>query len=287
MPTSLSTRDGVSLRLRHWPCTPAVGTLLLVHGLGEHSGRYASVAERLNAWGWHVAGYDHRGHGDSGGPRGRLQADDDLLHDLATVVDHLRAARPGRLVLLGHSMGGLVASRFVAGGLGAPPRWYREVDGLVLSSPALDLGLGGASTLLLALLGRVAPDITLGNGLKPEWLSRDAEVVRAYRDDPLVHDRVSPRLVRFMVDGGAWVRQLAPQWRMPTLLMHAGADRCVAPAGSAAFVAAAPRAWVSAREFKPLFHEIFNEPEREQVFDMLQAWLGTPPYTASQPRSPE
>jgi alpha-beta hydrolase superfamily lysophospholipase len=273
MTATLSTRDGLGLHLRHWPCTPAAGTVLVVHGLGEHGGRHAPLAARLNAWGWHVAAHDHRGHGNSAGPRGRLQQDDDLLHDLATAIDHVRAARPGPLVLLGHSMGGLVAARFVAGGLGVPPRWYREVDALVLSSPALDLGLGPIARLMLGLLGRVAPDLAVGNGLKPEWLSHDAAVVRAYLDDPLVHDRVSARLVRFMDEGGRLVRGLAPRWRLPTLLMYAGADRCVSPAGSRAFAAAVPRHVLGVREFAPLFHEIFNEPEREQVFDMLRSWL--------------
>ena len=277
MSTSLSTHDGLSLNLRHWPCTPALGTVLIVHGLGEHSERYAAVAARLNSWGWHVVGYDHRGHGASAGPRGRLQADEDLYRDLAAVVDHVRAARPGRLVLLGHSMGGLVAARFVAGGLAPPqPGWYREVDALILSSPALNAGLSGWQGLLLRLLGSVAPDLSVGNGLTPAWISRDPAVVQAYEADPLVHDRVSPRLVRCIVEGGRVVRERAPQWRIPTLLMYAGADRCVAPAGSAAFAAAAPRHLVSTREFKPLFHEIFNEPEREQVFDTMRAWLGAP-----------
>lgn len=282
MSTSLSTHDGLSLHLRHWPCTPAVGTVLIVHGLGEHSGRYAAVAARLNAWGWHVVGYDHRGHGQSAGPRGRLQSDADLFLDLATVIDHVRAARPGRLVLLGHSMGGLVAARFVAGGLAPPqPAWYREVDALILSSPALDAGLSAWQALLLRLLGAVAPDLAVGNGLNPAWISRDPAIVQAYEADALVHDRVSPRLVRCIVDGGLTVHDRAAQWRTPTLLMYAGADRCVSPAGSARFAAAAPRHLVSTREFKPLFHEIFNEPEREQVFETMKAWLGTPAASAA------
>lgn len=281
MSTSLNTHDGLSLQLRHWPCTPAVGTVLIVHGLGEHCGRYAAVAARLNAWGWHVVGYDHRGHGASAGPRGRLQGDEDLFLDLAAVIDHVRAARPGRLVLLGHSMGGLVAARFVAGALGPQPGWYREVDALVLSSPALDAGLGALQNLLLHLLGAVAPDVALGNGLKPAWISRDPAVVQAYMADPLVHDRASARLVRCIVDGGRVVQERAPQWRTPTLLMYAGADRSVAPKGSAAFAAAAPIHLVSTREFKPLFHEIFNEPERDQVFETLKAWLGTPAASAA------
>jgi alpha-beta hydrolase superfamily lysophospholipase len=272
-PDRLSTHDGLTLHLRHWPATDARGTVLIVHGLGEHIGRYAPVAGHLNAWGWSAVGYDQRGHGRSQGRRGRLGADDSLLIDLALVIDTLRAASRRPLLLLGHSMGGLVAARFVAGGIAVPQPWFREVDALVLSSPALDPGMSAGQKLLLALLGRLAPDLAVNNGLKPEWISRDAQVVRRYIADPLVHDRISPRLVRFIVEGGVCVRERAAAWRVPTLLIWAGSDRCVAPRGSAAFAAAAPAAMLRAQEFKPLFHEIFNEPEQGEVFAVLGDWL--------------
>jgi alpha-beta hydrolase superfamily lysophospholipase len=273
MPT-LTTADGLTLQLREWPADDARGTVLVVHGLGEHIGRYAHVAAALKRCGRNVVGYDQRGHGESGGLRGRLGRPDALLRDLALVVDAVRARYPGPLVLLGHSMGGLVAARMVAGGLESKvPDWHRPVDALVLSSPALDAGLSGAQKALLAVLGPLAPNLAVGNGLAPEWMSRDPKVVAAYVQDPLVHDRATPRLVRFIVDGGELVRAHAARWRVPTLLMYAGSDRCVAPAGSAAFAAAAPKSVVTARIFAPLFHEIFNEPEQADVFAALAAWL--------------
>jgi alpha-beta hydrolase superfamily lysophospholipase len=275
MNTTLATADGLTLHLREWPRADACGTVLIVHGLGEHIGRYERVAGHLNEWGWHVVGHDQRGHGASAGARGRLAHPDSLLVDLAQVIDAVRANARGPLVLLGHSMGGLVASRFVAGGLqgGPAPAWFRSVDALMLSSPALDLGLGGAQKLLLSVLGLLAPEVALGNGLNPDWISRDPAVVKAYVDDPLVHDRVTPRLVRFMKVGGEFVRAHAAAWQVPTLLLYAGSDRCVAPAGSAAFAAAAPRSRVTAQAFEPMFHEIFNEPGREEVFAVLGGWL--------------
>lgn len=275
LPITITTADGLKLHVKHWPYANARGTVLIVHGLGEHIGRYAQVAAHLNAWGWQVVGYDQRGHGASEGARGALSGGNDLLHDLARVVDALRVQHHGPLVLLGHSMGGLVAARFVAGGVAGsgPAPWHRPVDALVLSSPALDLGMSGAQKLLLALLGPLAPNLGVGNGLKPAWVSRDPAVVRAYAADPLVHDRITPRLVRFMLAGGEQVRRVAARWSVPTLLMYAGSDRCVAPAGSAAFAAAAPADVVTAREFAPLFHEIFNEPEQAEVFGVLGAWL--------------
>ena len=106
-----------------------------------------------------------------------------------------------------------------------------------------------------------------------DWTT-DYDILDAdYVADPYVHDRVTPRLVRFIVDGGEFVRAHAPNWRVPTLLMWAGSDRCVAPRGSAAFAAAAPAAVLSFHEFAPLFHEIFNEPEQAEVFERLRSWL--------------
>lgn len=276
MPQTLVADDGETLHWREWPAThagAARGTVLIVHGLGEHIGRYVAMATRLNETGWHVAGFDHRGHGRSGGARGGLPRPDALLRDLSIAIDKVRASNPRRLVLLGHSMGGLIAARFAAEALQTqPPPWWREVDALVLSSPALDPGMNGFHKLLLALLGRLAPNLAVNNGLKPAWISRDPAIVQAYVDDPLVHDRVTPALVRFIVDAGELARAAAPAWRVPTLLVYAGSDRCVAPVGSAAFAAAAGPA-VTAREFGALFHEIFNEPERDEVFATLRQWL--------------
>lgn len=269
----LTTGDGLRLHLQRWPAPVAAhGTVQIVHGLGEHIGRYEALAARLNAAGWHVAGHDHRGHGRSEGARGTIAGRQSLLADLSAVSDHVREG--GRLVLLGHSLGGLIAARFVTEGLRNPAaRWFRDVDGLVLSSPALDPGLSAWQQLQLALGSLLAPDLRLANGLKPEWVSRDPEVVRRYEQDPLVHDRVTARLARFVVDAGRLVRSRAPRWQVPTLLLWAGADRCVAPAGSAAFAAAAPAGVVTAQAFPNLYHEIFNEPEREQVLGQLSRWL--------------
>ena len=270
--SALTTRDGLMLHVRDWPAPQGGhGSVLIVHGLGEHIGRYEHVAAQLNAAGWNVTGHDHRGHGRSQGARGALVRDDDYLADLALVIDRARSRGHGPLVLLGHSLGGLIASRFVLGAPGAA--WVRPVDALVMSSPALDIGMSAPQKALLAVLGPIAPNLAVNNGLKPDWISRDAAVVRAYRDDPLVHDRVTPRVVRLLLDGGLAVRAAASAWAVPTLLMWAGSDRCVAPRGSAQFAAAAPPGRVLAREFAPLFHEIFNEPEQAQVFAVLRDWL--------------
>ena len=276
MGQTVRTRDGLALARRDWPSADARGTIVIVHGLGEHIGRHSHVAARLNKSGWSVVGYDQRGHGASPGERGRIAADDDLLADLGAVVDAVRAETSGPLVLLGHSLGGLVVARFVAAALESPrPAWQRDVDALVLSSPALDIGMTGARRTVLATLEKVTPNLGIGNGLDATGISRDPAIVAAYRADPLVHDRIAPRLIRFLADAGPTVRALAPRWQVPTLLLYAGSDRLVVPAGSAAFSAAAPAAVVTARPFASLFHEIFNEPEQDEVLGVLTAWLDT------------
>ncbi len=280
----LETRDGLTLRGREWPCADAAGTIVIVHGLGEHIGRYEHVAAFLNGHRWRVVAYDQRGHGKSEGERGRLRRGDDLLVDLAQAIDAARAEHAGPLVLLGHSLGGLVAARFVAGALPPLAAWSRPVDALVLSSPVFDPGMNALQKLMLAVLGPLAPDLAVGNGLDPAWISRDPAVVAAYKADPLVHDRIAPRLARFIVEGDEFVRHDAPLWKVPTLLLYAGSDRCVVPAGSAAFAAAAPKDVVTAQVFATLFHEIFNEPEQAEVFSVLGAWLDTLAVTLS--RSP-
>ena len=261
------------LALCDWPLpagSPASATVLLVHGLGEHMGRYAALARDLNTWGYAVRAYDQYGHGASDGPRGGLPSAPRLLDDLAQVVDQTRAgmAAGQPLLLLGHSMGGLVAARFVA-------LQRRPLEGLVLSSPALDPGLNPVQKLLVAVLPALLPNLRVGNGLDARLISHDPAVVAAYQSDPLVHDRIAARLARFIAEDSAAVLAAASGWVLPTLLLYAGADKLVNPAGSRAFAAAAPAHVLRSQCFEPLYHEIFNEaePGRSQVLTALRAWL--------------
>ena len=266
---SLSAPDGETLLLRRLASAAASrAVVVLVHGLGEHAGRYRALAERLHGWGFAVWAHDHHGHGESSGARGGLPSELRLVDDLALVIDDARRENPGLpLVLLGHSLGGLVAASLVARGV-------RPVDGLVLSSPGLDPGLNGFQKALLAVLPRIAPRLRVGNGLDDNFLSHDRAVVQAYRDDPLTHDRIGGRLARFLAHEGALVRQAAAHWPVPTLLIYAGDDRLVVPAASRAFAeAATPSGMVEARCFESLYHEIFNELDAGPVFAALQRWL--------------
>jgi alpha-beta hydrolase superfamily lysophospholipase len=270
------TDDGLILTTRAWPAAAETsrGVVVLVHGLGEHIARYDHVARNLNEQGFDVVGYDHRGHGRSPGPRGGAPSELALCADLGRVLRAARERFAGPLVLLGHSLGGLIAGRFVAEGLQpAPADWWQPVEALVMSSPALDPGTNAVQKLLLAVVAPLLPRLAVNNGLKVDWISRDPAVVRAYAADPLVHDRITGRLGLFVAHQGPTVIAAAPHWTTPTLLMWAGADRCVSPAGSAAFAAAAPPSQVTVRAWPGLFHEIFNEPEQRAVLQALDDWL--------------
>ncbi|MBK8072400.1 MAG: alpha/beta hydrolase [Ramlibacter sp.] len=271
--STFTASDGDNLAVQDWPLDDGQalrGVVVLVHGLGEHAGRYEHVARLLTGWGFAVRGYDQYGHGESGGVRGALTSPTRLLDDLADMVDSVRDRLPAGkpLILLGHSMGGLVAARFVS-------LRMRPVDGLILSSPALDPGLNAVQKLLLAVLPRIAPNLSVGNGLKVEYISHDPATVAAYKADPLVHDRISGRLARFIADEGPATVAAASRWSVPTLLMYAGGDRLVNPAGSRAFAAAAPPGAVTVQAFDDLYHELFNEsePGRLRVFAALHQWL--------------
>lgn len=262
----MHTRDGTQLYLHHWALPDTRRIALITHGLGEHGARYAVLARWLNSLGWNVVAWDQRGHGRSEGPRGALRSPQDPVTDLEDVI---REVNPDRqpLLLIGHSAGGAFAARFT---LEHP----ELVDALVLSSPAFAADLSPWQRVLLAFGNLCAPSLAQANGLDPEFISHDRAVVQAYKQDPLVHDRVTARLARAILDAGRAAVEAAPAWRVPTLLLYAGDDHFVASRGSEAFAAAAPRAVVDVERFDALYHEIFNEGQAAApVFARLERWM--------------
>jgi alpha-beta hydrolase superfamily lysophospholipase len=266
----LQLADGAVLSVRDWPVPEGLerrGSIVIVHGLGEHSGRYAHVSDRLAGMGLAVRGYDLRGHGRSDGPRGVIPHPDALLDDFRAVFDDLRRDGEPPFVL-GHSMGGAIAARAVTGGWVAP-------RGLVLSSPALRVGLPWFKAAGMAVARRLAPDLGLPNRLPLHMLSHDERVVEDYRSDPLNHDRITPRLYDFLADAGAAARRDAARVTVPTLVLVAGIDRLVDAEGAREFAAALLDGVGTQRVYDDLYHELFNErePERRQVLDELCGWL--------------
>lgn len=256
--------------LAHWmdvPLGDIRGVVLLVHGLGEHSKRYRELAAWLVSQEYAVLAYDHYGHGASIGKRGTLDTETQLRDDLHHMVAIAQRQFKGYpIYLLGHSMGGLVVLDYAL-------LYPQSIDGVIALSPALDLGVSWVKRLLIQALAPIAANMTLGNGLSVEGISRDTEVVAAYGDDPLVHDRISPRLAQYLLQAGERVQQNASEWQVPTLVLYAGADRLVNPQGSAAFVAAAPSDRVTAQCFTDAYHELHHEPDTDTFYQAIKDWL--------------
>ncbi len=266
LPDSLTASDGTRLALYGWPGEPKRGTVLIVHGLGEHAGRYAHVAAWFAARGFATVAYDHRGHGRSEGARGAIPTPNALIDDLAAVVTALRP-KQGRFILLGHSMGGAIAAEYVA-------RRIRSADLLILSSPALKARLSLLDRAQLAVGLALLPSLAQSNKLDVTGIAHDPATVQAYLDDPLVHDRITARLAKSILDAGEVALAAAPKWSTPTLLVYGGSDRLVDPAGSDAFAASAPREVVESKRFAALYHEILNEGAlAAPVFTRIEEFL--------------
>ena len=265
-----------ALRVFDWPLPPErprVGSVLLVHGFGEHLDRYADVAASLNDLGLHVRGYDARGHGRSPGPRGVIRDPSALLEDLARMFERLSfdAAKAGDEAppfVLAHSLGALLAARAATSGTIAP-------RGLILSAPPFAVSLPLYRRLGVAVGLRLFPDRAVPNGQPERAISHDPDAVARALADPLVHDRITLRLVRFVQDTADQTIRDAPHLRTPTLLLVAGADRHVNPAGAQAFFDALPAGTGTLCWYDELYHELFQErePDRTRVLADMRSWL--------------
>lgn len=271
----LVAHDGLHLAWRRWPRdespggVPPAGAVALLHGYAEHSGRYAHVAHALNAQGWDVWALDLRGHGQSAGPRAYVRAFDDYLDDAEAFLDLVRRQAPsGRLFLLAHSMGGVVAALLAA--LRQP-----RLAGLLLSAPAVAInpGLHPALQRMSGWLGAWLPYLPT---VRPELaaLSRDPAVIEAFRQDPLCYQgRMPARTGAELLLAARRASELAPSVETPLLVLHGTADRLAMAEGSQRLFARAGSADKRLRLYEGLFHEILQEPEREQVLDDIVAWL--------------
>jgi alpha-beta hydrolase superfamily lysophospholipase len=270
----LVASDGTALFITDWPgegCEQGRERgILLMHGLGEHCGRHVHVARFFNDAGWSVRTYDHRGHGRSGGARGDTPDDEALLRDAKLVFDDFAQRFSTPPLLLGHSMGGLFAARFATGAL-AP------IGGLILSSPALAIPLSGGQKLLLKTLGAIAPGIGVPNGLPTRYLSHDPAIEEAYRRDPLVHSKITPRLLRAMLAAADFSQAHAATLKIPVLMAVAGDDRLVDASGSDTFFNRLAPGIGSMHRYADYYHEIFNEVGAARVFNDIGAWLNRLP----------
>jgi len=262
---------------RSWVPREPVRAVALVHGFGEHSGRYEHVGAWLARCGAEVHAFDLRGHGRSSGARGHVDDFADYLDDLERFLDVVREGSPElSLTLFGHSMGGLIVTSLA---VDRNP----DVESVVTSGAALALSpdLSGFKVTLAGWLGRILPRVSMDAGLDPNAICTDPEVVRKYMADPLVHGRstLSHAAATFaQIDR---VRGAGTRVEVPMLMLHGALDRLCAPEGSSHFhsslpgahgVAGAPVAeW---KLYSRSGHEILNDVEHETVLGDIQAWIG-------------
>jgi alpha-beta hydrolase superfamily lysophospholipase len=261
----VTTRDRSSLLLRRWPSAtrPAWGTVILVHGLAEHSGRWDHVGRQLAAAGLDVEAMDLRGFGASSGRRAWIDRWSQFHDDLEERVVAVRAAGGTPVALYGHSLGGLIAFGYVLDGRSQP-------DVLVLSAPAIDASFPAWKRALARILGRVAPTMLIANGLDANALSHDPRVVAAYGPDPMNFHRST---VGFALKAFAEQQRASAavgRLSLPTLVIHGGEDRLVPTAVSEPFEG---RAGVTRRVYPDIRHELHNEPEGPAILDDVIVWL--------------
>jgi acylglycerol lipase len=272
----VAARDGTLLRIRHWPVPTGEpwASMLLIHGLAEHSGRYEHVGAQLAKAGIDAYAFDLRGFGGSGGQRASIDRWSQLHDDLEERLVAVRAVAPDRpLVLYGHSLGGLIALGYVLDGRARP-------DLLVLSAPAIKATVPAWQRLMVGSLRRVAPGMLVANRLEGEVLSRDPAVAVMYFADPLNQHKSTVRFAHAAFAEQRRVSAALDRLSMQTLVVHGGSDRLVPTATSEALEG---RPSVTRQVYPELRHECHNEPEGPQVIADIIGWVRE---RASRMRSP-
>jgi alpha-beta hydrolase superfamily lysophospholipase len=278
--------DMVRIFYQSWTVPNPRGIVVISHGLGEHSDRYRNIMGALSGCGISFYALDHRGHGKSGGKRGHVDRFMKYVEDLKQMVDTIVRNDNGDLplVLLGHSMGGLIAMRYAL-------EHREDLTGLILSAPALVPAV--AVPAWKKTLGRffsvVAPGLAMNNELDPADISSDPDVVQAYREDPLVHDMVSARWYTEYLDTAEFCLARPSELEMPLLVIHGLGDRMVSPEGSRIVYENASSPDKQIFTFEGLFHETMNErlEDRKKVLKTISCWISSrvSPKTAKKNRA--
>jgi len=259
----------------------------LVHGLGEHTGRYAHVAAALNEAGYAVLGFDLRGHGKSEGLRGHTPSYDALLDDIGRLLDEAAQRYPGKAQFIyGHSLGGNLVLNYALRRKPAlsEEKRSRRVAGVVSTSPAIRVThpLPATQLALAKVMNKLQPTMQMPNGLTLDGLARDPEVIRAYKSDPLVHNKISVRLAVEMLQAGEWALAHAAEFPLPLLLVHGSADELTSAAATQEFAGKVRGGGgdFTLKIWDGFYHETHNEPEKAEVLGFMIDWLR--PHTTSQ-----
>lgn len=259
----------VRLYYEWWVPPAARAMLVLVHGIGEHSGRYGPFIRYFVERGYGVAVYDQRGHGQSEGLRGHIEHFQDLLSDLAQVLQHTKSAYPDLpYFLVGHSFGGQVALNFVV-------RYAKGIRGLIASSPniALKMRIPHWKRWLSRYVQHWAPKLLLRQTFPAKWLSHDAAIVEAYLRDPRVVRHVTLHTATELLQNLDVVMALAARIHVPSLFLHAGDDQICDPEATRLFFRRIPVLRKRLKVYAGMYHELFNEVDKAAVFHDMEQWL--------------
>jgi alpha-beta hydrolase superfamily lysophospholipase len=260
---------GLRLYYRGWEADDPRASLLVVHGLSEHSGRYSQFGQTMASFGISVYSVDLRGHGLSDGRRGHVDRFDILLQD----VDRFRHEVAGAiteqpLFILGHSMGGLITARYIE-------EFAHHLHGAIIISPwlATAMAVPRFKVLAASFLNRVLPALPINAGIDERYLSHDPGVVQRYRDDPLVHGKITPRMFTEASAAMGLVMQRSDRIRIPLLLLLAGDDRVVDTKKSEAFARSLTASDVTIRVLPDYYHEVLNDHDRAIAVREIRDWI--------------
>jgi alpha-beta hydrolase superfamily lysophospholipase len=263
------SNDALNLFAQSWePEGEAKGAIALIHGLGEHSGRYRHWVEKLCEAGYAVESFDLRGHGRSEGQRGHTPSFDHYADDVDILINHTRNRFVDKpLFIYGHSLGGLIVLFYLI-------QRQPDLSGAVVTNPGLRTALGEQKmkVILARLLGSLMPAGSMSSGLEQEALARDHAVIEAYRNDPLVHDKVSFGFGKQSLAAIDYIFNNADRINLPLLLMHGTADRIAFVSGPEELASRVPDN-CTLKIWEGFFHELHNEPEKDAVFAFLKEWL--------------
>lgn len=264
----LNTSDGIDLQYYEQPVENPRAVICLVHGMGEHTGRYAHVAEFFKQQQLATIGFDQRGHGKSGGKRGHTPSYDVLQESVAQLIKTAAEKYPNvPLVLYGHSMGGnLVLNYGIRNGAG--------IKALVASSPYLRLAFVPPAwkVRLARVVGSIAPGLQQGTGLATSMLSQDPAVVKAYENDPLVHDKITVSYYLGVENAGEWAINHAAELKVPTLVFHGTGDQITSHKATQEF-AEKSNGKAKLELFDGLYHETHNEAAKYEVLEKVMQWI--------------
>ncbi len=271
--STLTASDGHKLFTQSWqpdqitPDHPVRGTIILQHGVGEHSGRYDHVGRYFAERGYSVHAMDSRGHGRSAnGDMGYFARLNTLVEELKQFIESVNQVKP--LFLIGHSMGGLIALCYAI-------RYGESLTGLVVSGAALDSGesVPAFAKGIARVLGQLAPRMGIMS-LDGSTISRDPKVLQAAEIDPLIyHGKMRARVGAELLINSTFAKANLGRVQIPILILHGGADRLVSPSSSHFAHAHVGSADKTLKIYDGLYHEVFNEPEREVVLEDVATWL--------------